>query len=52
MVYTMAKTVDQDRATLDELEVLRRIMKVQYESENGLILYNPAYREKIYLVLK
>lgn len=50
MVYTNAKTVDMDRATYEEIDLLKSLMWVQYEGENGVILYNPALKDKLYLV--
>ena len=49
MVYTMAHTVDHDRAGHGEFDLLKRVMKVQYEGENGVILYDPIFEDKLYL---
>jgi len=49
MVYTMAHTVDHDRAGNEEVDFMKRIMKVQYEGEKGVILYDPIYQDKLYL---
>ena len=49
MVYTNAHTVDMDRATTEEVCFMKRIMKVQYEGEKGIILYDPIYQDKLYL---
>jgi len=49
MVYTKAEIVDQSKGTYQEMDFLRHIMDVQYEDENGAILYNPVFREKLYI---
>ena len=46
MIYTMARTVDHDRAGAEEFDLLKSIMKVQYEGENGAILYDPIFKDK------
>ena len=49
MVYCNAITVDHDRATYEEADLLRRVMRVEYEDERGIILYDPGTRSKLYL---
>lgn len=51
MIYTSAKTVDAGRVGYQEYDALKRIFKIQYETEHAAILYDPIYQDKLYLII-